>query len=405
MMGNATYSDTQANQFSDSFGLIRYDATAKKFQVSTAVSVGARVWTDLTTGGGGTVNQIIGTANQIEISPPGGTGIVTIKLPDSVQIGSSGLFTGALAVFGTATNAIQAPNGFFSGRGLTATAAAYNAIQATGPGGVNTYGVTVRQYANFVGVNFITPLPGDSFLPGVSAQVWYYQAGGRLRISGQSGLIVDGSGSSFVEGITLSSGYINSAHGFLSQHTAFNTFQSLNGGAYLKQCVVKGASGLMVERVTNTIVVASIDGAGPLNSGRMEVKNQTGSNLVQVASATGTYGRIVISDPTGSHAITLDAQVSTSAQISVRQSGNARIQIGMDASSIGKITVQGSASGSVILYGGSGSPQMFINGLQVLTARKSDPGAASGWADATAQAWANSLRNQLAAVTGGHGLF
>jgi hypothetical protein len=41
---NTTFDDTKANLLNDNWGLLRYDRTAKNFQVSTSVSAGARVW-------------------------------------------------------------------------------------------------------------------------------------------------------------------------------------------------------------------------------------------------------------------------------------------------------------------------------------------------------------------------
>jgi hypothetical protein len=54
---NTTFDDAKANLLNDNWGLIRYDRTVKKFQLSTSVS-GAppvRVWVDLNTGGTATV--------------------------------------------------------------------------------------------------------------------------------------------------------------------------------------------------------------------------------------------------------------------------------------------------------------------------------------------------------------
>jgi hypothetical protein len=51
--GSFVYEDAKANLFDANFGLMRYNPTAKKFQISTAggAGAGARIWTDL--GGGG----------------------------------------------------------------------------------------------------------------------------------------------------------------------------------------------------------------------------------------------------------------------------------------------------------------------------------------------------------------
>jgi hypothetical protein len=322
----------------------------------------------------------------------------------NVTIGVSGPNTGSLTVFGTATNAIQCPNGFFTGRGLIATEAAYNAIQVLGPGGINTHGATVRRYINLVGVNSITPLPGDSFLSGLSSQIWYYQLGSRTRISGAFGLIVDGSGSSVVEGITLSTGYINSAHGFQSPHTAFNTFQALSGGAYFAQCVTK-TQGFIVENSVGTWV-ARIHGFGSGNSGFIQLLNSSGQLLFAVdRHFSSNFGVMAVYQSfVPEVVIQASASFNIADSITVKnQSGSDRIRMGVFGSGQqASITLTGQVN---TVHIDTSIPQVLINGNRIITTRKSDPGAAAGWADATAQAWANSLRTQLAAATGGHGLF
>lgn len=67
----------------------------------------------------------------------------------------------------------------------------------------------------------------------------------------------------------------------------------------------------------------------------------------------------------------------------------------LDVSSNGSSKVQISAvggGGQVIIASGG---QVSIGGNQIITNRQTDPGAASGWADATAQGWANTLAASL----------
>jgi hypothetical protein len=61
----------------------------------------------------------------------------------------------------------------------------------------------------------------------------------------------------------------------------------------------------------------------------------------------------------------------------------------------GVFGVVDSGGTSVQLTCFGGAANLVINGSQVVTARQTDPGAASGWADSTAQGWANSLRTAL----------
>jgi hypothetical protein len=78
-----------------------------------------------------------------------------------------------------------------------------------------------------------------------------------------------------------------------------------------------------------------------------------------------------------------------------------------DNSSAGQLSLyntRAGGTGSVFLNptgGGSGlSPNLAFNGVQVLQQQQLGPGNASGWADSTAQSWANSLLTGLRA----HGL-
>ncbi len=58
-LNDSTFNNTDANVFSDNYGLIRYDSTAKTFKISTAVSAGARVWTNLSSTAPGSNTQVI----------------------------------------------------------------------------------------------------------------------------------------------------------------------------------------------------------------------------------------------------------------------------------------------------------------------------------------------------------
>lgn len=402
MIGKTTFQDADANQFPDTLGLIRYDPVGKKFEASTATSAGARVWFNLTSSGGASgVTQIVGTSNQIETVPLGGTGIVTLKFAVNVSIGDSIAHTGSLAVFGTATNAIQCPFGFFTGRGLIATETAYNAIQAP-TGGINVINATVRRYINLVGVAALTPVAGDSF-GATSSQIWYYTGGSRTRISGAFGLIVDGSGSNLIEGITLSSGYVNSAHGFQSLHTAFNTIQLLNGGAYLKQCVAK-MDGYIVENSAGSFS-AFLDAL----SGYGELRLQSSGQPTVTAGRhfANNWGAIECwASSLNQVTIQASAVAGLSNSIVIRNTGfQVRISMGVDASGRGAIGLAGGALGMVLQSGGVSDVGCYINGQKIIGARRTDPGAPSFASFANVETWCGNLRAALGAAGGGHGLF
>lgn len=145
---DTTFADTDANLLDATYGLIRYNSAGAKFQVSTSVSSGTRVWDDLVISSSGTSTvsslngltsavSIVGTTNQIAVAAAGSS--VTLSLANQLSIvGVSG------------ANGVTLTNGWFQASdttngGFNALGSQYNVIQAANGGGLFGLGVTVGQ--------------------------------------------------------------------------------------------------------------------------------------------------------------------------------------------------------------------------------------------------------------------
>lgn len=317
MLTDASISNTKADKLSDSYGLLKYDSTAKVFKISNSTASGVRVWSTLGSGGG---------------SPGGADKYVQIN--DSGSFGGFSSFTfdkstKLLTLTGVAsTPTILAATGYIqSNGGFLSQVDAYNAFQATFGDGAYLYGMDIADYYpnGYVDTSgtSVTRVSGSPFTSGMAGNlitingVTYAVAtfvdannltltssagtqsnksyfslvgnrGGYLRFrqlttgtypSALTGTSFSGdpmlwAGSSNGTPTPVSSvglntnAYINAAAGFYSANTATDTIQAPYGGLYGKWLIAG-----------NSTIWISVP-SGTVNTSGTSVTLVTGSNFL-----------------------------------------------------------------------------------------------------------------------------
>jgi len=162
-MGDATYSDAEANRLGAGYALIR--VVGGEWQQSVAASGGARVWEVL---GGPRVSSLTGTAAQISVSAANGA--VTVALANQITV------VGAVGGAGlTLTSGWFAANDAING-GYYAAGIQSDVFNAPNGGITVGLGVTMGQalYAKSLAANPNTPGVGYGALGHRSGSVWFY---------------------------------------------------------------------------------------------------------------------------------------------------------------------------------------------------------------------------------------
>lgn len=134
------------------------------------------------------------------------------------------------------------------------------------------------------------------------------------------------------------------------------------------------------------VIYAGAINVSQLTAGTITVATggSSGTAAITVSGSGGTYGTFIYPGA-----------------ISLFTPGGSGINAVLHADSgIGTLILANSTNGllfGVSMFGGTGASAPVLNmaGNRVLTVRQTDPGAASGWTDATAQGWANNLRTAL----------
>lgn len=264
VLTDLTFSGTQANLLNDTYGLIRYNSTLKKFEQSTAVSGGARLWTDLIGSGSVVIN---GTANQVTVT---GTGPYTIALPTNVIItgtaGAAGLaltngYVQAADGFlttSTAATAIQAPNGSVFGKYLIGAQAMFllDATDASLSGssqGKIRYTSGVLQ-ASLNGGAWAEFFPHPTFITA----------------------LITSTGAA----LTLNNGYVDSAGGFFTGSSATNAIQAPNGGV---------TASFLIGTKSLTMTGTSSGTAGVSGSGQGRIYFDSTDNRFKVSQNGGAF--------------------------------------------------------------------------------------------------------------------
>jgi hypothetical protein len=167
------------------------------------------------------------------------------------------------------------------------------------------------------------------------------------------------------------------------------SFKATASGLYLLH-----ASGPSMQLLNTSLTLYSVDG----DTTKPYVVLDPTAGLTLYASASGPH---VIMDSSGFQVITGAAQLVVSGSaVNISNPGAAGAAIGLNSFTGGGLVGMSYSGHSVAfsINGGGGSVQ--IDAVTVVKAQQTGPGNPSGWADATAEAWAQSLYTAIKA----HGL-
>jgi len=293
-----TYADAPADLLPDTVGLIRYNATTKVFEQSTAVSGGARVWAAFAGSSlsGLTAGRVPYTTSASAISDS-----ANLAWNNSTQVLTVTGVTGTASIV-AATSYIQAAEGFYTPSTSSAaigvpsggvTALSLISVRNDGAEGiylVRNSGANQRSYG------FGVDGSGEYVLTDVTA------ASTRIKIS-TAGLVSNGNGTfAFDQAGALSmSGVLTTSAGVnVVTTTASNSIQTAGGVTAVSLISVRndGAAGLTLSRTSST---ARNYGLGIDSNGALFVRDETGSAVRILVSTAGlvTIGSSVAIDQAG----------------------------------------------------------------------------------------------------------
>ena len=170
-----------------------------------------------------------------------------------------------------------------------------------------------------------------------------------------------------------------------------------------------GASGTQLIMTSSSIQMVNGNYDLTMSSGQIEMSTggSTGNQHlivtateVQIAEVSGTYGAVTIACSSSQSGATLSAGSGGGvAFIGGNPASGGSSPAGYAVLTLGNTTTPG----FVQILAGPPAFQFVVNSQQILSTRKTGPGAPSGFADSTAQTWCTNLYNALASASG-HGL-
>jgi hypothetical protein len=232
-----TFASGQANALDGSWGLIRFNDAANKFEQSVTVTAGVRDWIDLGAGGSGTPTPP-GANTEVLFNDAGifgaDAGFVYDKTLNRITLagsaGAAGFIlqngwmeaAGGFVTASAAANAIQAPSG-----GVTALS--HIAARNDGASGftLTRSSATARTWG--MGIDGT----GQLFVRDETAaanRLTFDAVTGRASFAAQ--VVVGGAASG--SGLLVQDGYIESTEGVYSPFTSYQTFQAPNGGMFAR---------------------------------------------------------------------------------------------------------------------------------------------------------------------------
>jgi hypothetical protein len=346
---DTTFAAAQANVLDDSWGLLRYNRAARKFEMSVSVDGGARVWQDLVGGAAGvsSLNTLVGaltiqgTANEVDVSAAGST--ITLGLPNQITVAgvageaaivaAAGFIQAAGGVYTAATNvdAIQAPNGGVTARYLVGTesltlATAAAGLSSTGQGRIrfnnNRFEVSenggtyvslvggapanmmdTNTYQLVVGKSFYTSPDGSvvkvassGVVLAITTVAGYNRRSFTIHHDDQSKPLCqmykyDGTGyQEFFtvnnNGVVYAQNFFQSVTGFYTTNTAPDAIQAPSGGVSAKYLIG-------TESMTLTTAAAAVSAADQgrirFANNRFEVSENGGAYVPMLGGGTGNY--------------------------------------------------------------------------------------------------------------------
>lgn len=322
--GSGTFSSGEANALGADWMLFRFNQTTGDPEVSLTVSAGARVWTVLGAGSGGSVTV------------PGGNKDVIFN--DSGLLGAESNFSydkalKRLTLTGlTGTASIVAATSFIqSAEGFLTTSASSTAVNAAS-GGVTALSLisvrndgaagltlsrssgTARTYGQGVDAS------GQWFLSDQTAGAVraFMETGGRFFFSNQ--LVVGGAVSG--AGLLVQDGYVESTEGFYSPFSSYQTIQTPNGGMYARS--FRAIAYTQVGQNFGVPSLTSGDGfaAGAIfwNTSASALQVFNGGSWVtiggsSVSSVTAASSNIVVSPTTGAVSVNLSSSITISTML------------------------------------------------------------------------------------------
>jgi len=346
---DTTYDADEADLLNDSYGLLRYDSTAKKFKLSTSVSSGDRVWTDLTTAAAGSTGELQ-WANSGSLSASSnlawnnGSKVLTVT-------GSTGT-----ASIVAATSYIQSAEGFYSPGSSSTTVnipsggvTSLSLISVRNDGDPGLYlartNSTARTYG--MGVNS----SGQMVLRDETANAT------RLTVS-TAGTFTFGSTVSIDQSGNLSASAVVSAAGVNVSGTSGNSLQVASGGMTAKYVI--GTTSFTLTGETSGNAGLSGSGQGRLyfdsSSNKFRVSENGGSYVdllaaTGVTSITGTTNQVTASASTGAVTLSLPQNIHSGATPTFST-------LTISSSASNAISVTGSVSAAGFAASGSATNQI-----------------------------------------------
>jgi hypothetical protein len=235
--GDGSFSSSEANALDDTWGLIRFNKTTDQLEKSVTTSAGARVWIDISSGGGSAIS-VPGANKDVIFNDSGVLGAVSTLTWDKAAKLLTVTGTTGTAGIAVATAFIQSAEGFLT------TSASSTAVNAAA-GGVTALSLISVRNDGAAGLTLSrTSGTARTYGEGVdSGGQWYLrdQTAGIVRLAINPGtgalttsnqVIVGGATSG--AGLTVLDGYTESTEGFYSNFASFQTLQAPSGGVYAR---------------------------------------------------------------------------------------------------------------------------------------------------------------------------
>lgn len=212
---DSTYDSEKANKFPDSYGLIRYDSTAKQFELSTTTTAGVRDWVVL---------------NPTGVTSPGGSST-------NIQYNNGGNFGGSSDLTWDNTNKILLVGGTDAAIHIAASGSAPATSPSAGFGGLSYKTGSEYWYYNGTSWSSVDLSTTGSTAAGSDKYVQYNDGGTSFGADAnftwdKTSKILTITGATGTAGINTITSYIQSAEGFYTASSSTTAVNVPNGAVY-----------------------------------------------------------------------------------------------------------------------------------------------------------------------------
>lgn len=259
--------DSNADLLDDTYGLIRYNSTAKDFEKSIALSAGHRVWVPIGSGGG----TAAGSDSYVQYNHSGVFGAsANFTYDQTAQL---------LTVIGIASTAAIAvsPGYIQSGGGFISQAASWQAVQGQASGGGALFaGYGLAEHSSKGGYIDLSPLTYANYPATLTGLSSFGANDVLLWASGVNGTV-----SPNVSYGLNTNAYVNAASGFATASSYTTAIQAPTGGVSAKWLI--GTTSLTLSADTQA-------NAGLSSTGQVRIICDSGnSNKAYISENGGAY--------------------------------------------------------------------------------------------------------------------